>query len=120
MHLLIEKCFQLCNTITTDHEENQDNATEPMTHLITPFWLIIFSVLLMSAYFIRYLSNCVFLSRYILLLRDSFEIIWSVVLVMIIYIRNPHLRNFILRRTLSLNAIQPQENQQIGIELQTI
>ena len=122
LHLLIEKCSQLHNNITIENGENQNNATEHMTHLITPSFLIIFAVLLISSYLLtslRYLSN-IFVSRYIVLLRDSAEIILSVVLVLIFYVRNPHLRNFIIRNTLFSNSIQPQENQQIQIELETI
>ena len=124
MHLLIEKCFQLHSSTTMENGKNQNNATEPMTHLITPSFLIIFAVLLISSYLLiatslRYLLN-IFASRYIVLLRDSAEIILSVVLVLIFHVRNPHLRNFIIQNTLFSNSIQPQENQQIQIELETI
>ena len=83
IHLLVEKCFHNCNSVDLENVENQENIAEPMTHLINPSFLIITAVSLISGYFLYAASIQTFVPRLILLLKDSCEIILSVVFVLI-------------------------------------
>ena len=120
IHLLVEKCFQICNSVDLENVETQENVEEPMMYLVTPFYALIHtSFLLTLGYFLRNLSIQKFDPRLNLLLKDSVEIILSVANVLLFYIRNPYLRNYVLRNILPSSTVQPQQNEQIEIELQT-
>ena len=120
IHLLVEKCFHNCNSVDLENGENQENVEEPMQYLMTPFYALIrVSFLLILGYFLHTVSIHVFVPRLTLLLKDSYEIISSAVHVLLFYIRNPYLRSYVLRNILSSSSVQPQQNEQIEIELQT-
>ena len=109
--------------IFENHEnvENSQNVEEDMTELVTPwFGVMIVPVFLISGFFLFTVPIQIFYPRLILLLKDSYEIILSVFLVLIFYLRNPHLRNYVLRNISSSSSVQPQQSQQIDIELQKI
>ena len=109
------------NVENSQNIENSQNDEENMMPLITPiFGLIILPFCLIIGFTLHEVSIQLSFSRLSLLLNDSYEIIESVFIVLIFYIRNPHLRIYILRNILSSSSVQPQQSHQIEIELQTI
>ena len=109
------------NVENSQNIENSRNNEENMMALITPiFGLIILPVCLIIGFTLHAASIQLSFSRLLWLLKDSYEIIVSVFMVLVFYIRNPHLRIYILRNILSSSSVQPQQSHQIEIELQTI
>ena len=109
------------NVENSQNIENSQNNEENMMALITPiFGLIILPVALIIGFILHAVSIQFSFSRLTWLLKDSYEIIVSVFMVLIFYLRNPHLRNYVLRNILSSSSVQPQQSHQIEIELQTI
>ena len=120
IHLLVEKCFHNCNSVDLENVENQENVEEPMLYLMTPFYALIhLYFFFILGYFLHTVSIHVFVPRLTLLLKDSYQIIFSAVHVLLFYIRNPYLRSYVLRNILSSSSVQPQQNEPIEIELQT-